>query len=75
MLGVVKLNSKTSNNSARLVVATLAINIARLVAAAFAVFVAATPFKLAVFAVLIAATSFKYSAYKAIKGCVANSAS
>ena len=70
-----ELNSKTSNNSIKLIIITLAISIARLVATTFAIPIIATPFKLTTFAVFIIATPFKYNAYKAIRGCIANSAS
>jgi hypothetical protein len=75
MLEIVKSNGKTSNNSARLVAVALAINIARLAAAAFAVPIIATPPKLAALIVLIIATPFKRNAYKAIRGRAASSAS
>jgi uncharacterized membrane protein YccF (DUF307 family) len=75
MLEIVKLNSKTSNNNIRLVIIMLVISIAKLVAAAFAVSILAIPFKLATFVVLIIATPFKRSAYKAARGCIANSIS
>jgi hypothetical protein len=68
MLEIAESNSKTSNNSASLVAATLIINIAKLVTAAFAILVAATLFKLITFAIPIIATPFKYNTYKAIRG-------
>jgi hypothetical protein len=74
MLKIVKLNSKTSNNSARLVVSALIINIAKLVAITLLILIIATPFKLAVFTVSIAAAPFKYKAYKAIRSCIASNA-
>jgi len=43
MLEIAKSNGKTSNNGIRLVVATLAIDIAKLAAAALAIPIAATP--------------------------------
>jgi hypothetical protein len=69
------LNGKTSNNSIRLVVAALAISIARLVAAALAVLVAAAPLKLATLAIPVIATPLKRNAYKAIGSRAASSAS
>jgi hypothetical protein len=69
MLEIVKSNSETSNNSVRLVVAMLAISIARLAAIALAILVVATPFK------LITITPFKRSAYKVAGSRTANSAS
>jgi hypothetical protein len=68
MLEIAKSNSETSNNSAKLAVAILAISIAKLVATAFAVLVIAIPLKLAI------TTPFRRSAYKAIRGCAASSA-
>jgi hypothetical protein len=62
MLEIAKLNSEISNNNIKLVIAILAINIARLVATTFAILVIAAPLK------LITTTPFKRSAYKAIKG-------
>jgi hypothetical protein len=61
MLEIVKLNGETSNNSAKLVAAMLVISIAKLAAIALAIPVAATP--------------LKHSAYKAIRGYAASSAS
>jgi hypothetical protein len=61
MLEIAKSNSETSNNSARLAVAMLAISIAKLVAITLAILVIATP--------------LKRSAYKAIRGCATSSAS
>ena len=69
MLEIAKLNSKTSNNSIRLVAAMLVISIAKLVAAALAIPVAAAPFK------LIITTPLKHSACKAIRSRIASSAS
>jgi hypothetical protein len=69
MLEIAKLNSKTSNNSIRLVAAILAISIAKLVATTLAIPVIVTLFKLAI------ATSLKRSAYKAIRGRAASGAS
>jgi hypothetical protein len=69
MLEIAKLNSETSNNSIRLIVAMLAISVIRLVAIAFVIPVIATPLKLTIIAPL------KHSAYKAIRGYTASSAS
>jgi hypothetical protein len=69
MLEIAKLNSKTSNNSIRLVVAILVISITRLVAAALIILIIAAPLK------LIIITPLKCSAYKAIRGCIASGAS
>jgi hypothetical protein len=69
MLEIAKSNSETSNNSIRLVTAMLIISIAKLVATAFAIPVIATPLK------LIIAAPLRRSAYKAIRGCAASSAS
>jgi hypothetical protein len=69
ILEIAKLNSKTSNNNIRLIAIILAINIAKLVIIALIILIIATPFKLAII------TPLKYSAYKAIKGYAANSAS
>jgi hypothetical protein len=63
------LNGKTSNNSARLVVAMLAISIAKLVAIAFTIPVIAAPLK------LITIAPLKCNAYKAIRSRAASSAS
>ena len=75
MLEIAELNSKTSNNSIKLVVAALIVSVTRLAAIALVVFIAATSFKLAAFAVPIIAASLKYNAYKAIKGRIASNAS
>jgi hypothetical protein len=75
MLEIAESNSETSNNSISLVVAALAISVAKLVAAALAILVIATPFKLATFIVLIIVAPFKRGAYKAIRGCAASGAS
>jgi hypothetical protein len=69
MLEIAKSNSETNNNSIRLAATMLAINIAKLAAAALAILVIATPLK------LITITPLKRSAYKAIRGCVASSTS
>jgi hypothetical protein len=53
----------------------LAINIARLVAATLAILIIATPLKLTTLAILIIAIPLKRSAYKAIRGRAASSAS
>ena len=75
MLEIAESNSETSNNSARLVVAMLAISVARLAATTFRVLIIATLFKLAAFSILVIATPLKRGACKAIRGCVASSAS
>jgi hypothetical protein len=69
MLEIAKSNSKTSNNSIKLAVAMLAINIAKLVATALAIPIAATPPK------LTTTTPLKRSAYKATGSRVASSTS
>jgi hypothetical protein len=69
MLEIAKSNSEISNNSIRLVIAILVISIAKLAAAALAIPVAATPFK------LIAIAPLKRSAYKVAGGCAASGAS
>jgi len=69
------LNSKTSNNSARLIAIILVISIAKLVATTFAIIIIAIPLKLITFIILIIATPFKCNAYKAIRGCIASSTS
>jgi hypothetical protein len=69
MLEIAESNSETSNNSARLAIAMLAISIAKLVAITLAILVIATPLKLATI------TPLKRSAYKAIRGCATSSAS
>ena len=75
MLEIAESNSKTSNNSIRLVAAALIVNIARLAAAALAIPVIATPLKLTTLIILIIATPFKRSAYKAIRGRAASGTS
>ena len=75
MLEIAESNSETSNNSARLVIAMLAISIARLAATAFAILIIAAPFKLAALIVLVIAAPFKHNACKAARGCAASSAS
>jgi type IV secretory pathway component VirB8 len=69
MLEIAKSNGETSNNSARLIAAMLAINIAKLVAIAFIIPVVATPLKLIIIAPL------KHSAYKVVRGRAASGAS
>ena len=69
MLEIAESNSKTSNNSIRLVAAALIVNIARLAAAALAIPVKATPLKHTII------THHKSSAYKAIRGRAASGAS
>jgi hypothetical protein len=75
MLEIAKSNSKTSNNSARLVAAILAINIARLAATALVILIIAAPFKLTTLVILVIAAPLKRNACKAIRGCVASGAS
>jgi len=75
MLEIAKSNGETSNNSIRLAAATLAISIARLIAAALAVPVAATPLKLIAFAILVIAIPFKRNACKAIRSRAASGTS
>ena len=75
MLEIAKSNSKTSNNSIKLVIATLIINIAKLAAAALAVLVIATPLKPTTLIIPIIAAPFKCSACKAIKGYTASGTS
>ena len=75
MLEIAKSNSETSNNNTSLAAATLAINIAKLAAAAFAIPIAATPLKLTAFIVPIIATPLRRSACKAIGGRAASNAS
>ena len=53
----------------------LAISVARLAATTFRVLIIATLFKLAAFSILVIATPLKRGACKAIRGCVASSAS
>jgi len=57
MLEIAKSNSKTSNNNARLAIAVLIVNIAKLVAIALIIPIVAAPFKLTVGA--FAFTSFR----------------
>jgi hypothetical protein len=75
MLEIAESNSEIDNNSARLAVATLIINIARLVATTLAVPIIATPFKLATLIILVIAAPLKRNAYKAIRGRAASGAS
>ena len=75
MLKIAESNNKTSNNSIRLIAATLAISVTRLVATTLAIPIIATPLKLTTLAIPIIATPFKCNAYKAIRGRAANSAS
>jgi len=67
-------NSKTSNNSIRLVIAVLIVSIAKLAAATLVILVAVAPFKLAAFIILVIVAPFKCDAYKAARGCAASSA-
>jgi hypothetical protein len=75
MLEIAELNGETSNNSAKLVVAALAISVTRLAAAALAILIAAAFLKLIAFAVLIIAAPLKRNACKVAGGRVASSAS
>jgi hypothetical protein len=75
MLEIVKSNSETSNNSARLAAAALVISIARLAATAFIIPIAAASPKLAALAVLVVTAPLKRSACKVAGGCAASSAS
>jgi hypothetical protein len=75
MLEIAKSNSEISNNSASLAIATLIINITKLVVAAFAILVTTTPFKLIILIILIIAAPLKHNAYKAIRSYIASSAS
>jgi hypothetical protein len=69
MLEIAESNGETSNNSARLAAATLAISVTRLVATALAIPVIATPFKLVALAIPIAAAPLVTSAsFRAWKG-------
>jgi hypothetical protein len=68
MLEIAKSNNKTNNNSIRLVAATLVVNIAKLVATTLTIPIAAAPLKLTI-------TTLRRSAYKAIRGRAASSAS
>jgi phosphoribosylcarboxyaminoimidazole (NCAIR) mutase len=69
MLEIAKSNSETSNNSIRLAVAMLAINIAKLVATDLTIPVIAIPFK------LTTTTPLKRSACKAARDCATSNAS
>jgi hypothetical protein len=75
MLEIAELNGETSNNSTSLIVATLAINIAKLAAATFVILIIATLLKLIAFAIPIIVAPLKRSTCKAIKGRAASSAS
>jgi hypothetical protein len=75
MLEIAELNGETSNNSASLIVVTLAISIAKLAATILAILVIATPLKLTTLAILIIAAPLKYNAYKAARGRAASDAS
>jgi hypothetical protein len=69
MLEIAELNGETSNNNIRLVVAILAINIAKLAATTLAILIAITPLK------LITITPFKRSAYKVTRSRAASNIS
>jgi hypothetical protein len=75
MLEIAESNGETSNNSARLAAAALAISVARLAATALVVLVAATPLKLATLTIPIIAAPLRRSACKATRSRVASSAS
>jgi hypothetical protein len=75
MLKIAESNNKTSNNSIRLVAATLAISVTRLVATTLAIPIIVTPLKLITLIIPIIAAPFKRNAYKAIRGYIANNTS
>jgi len=75
MLEIAESNGETSNNSARLAAATLAISVARLAVAAFIVLIITTPLKPATLIIPVIATPLKRSAYKVIRGRAASNAS
>ena len=75
MLEIAKSNGETSNNSVRLVIATLIVNIARLAATTLTIPVIAAFLRLIAFIVLIIAALLRRSAYKAIRGRAASSTS
>jgi hypothetical protein len=75
MLKIAESNNKTSNNSIRLIAATLAISVTRLVATTLAIPIIATPLKLTTLVIPIIAAPFKRNAYKAIRGCIASNTS
>ena len=68
MLEIAKSNSKTNNNSIKLIAAILAISVAKLAATTLIILIIATFLKLAT-------TTLKHSAYKAIRGRAASNAS
>ena len=74
MLEIAKSNSKTSNNSIRLIAAALIINIAKLAATTLIILIIAAPLKLIALAIPIIAALLKCNACKAIRGYVASSA-
>jgi hypothetical protein len=74
MLEIAKSNSKTSNNSARLIVAALAISVARLAATTLAVPIIAAPLKLTTLIVLVIVAPFKCGPFKAIRDYIASNA-
>ena len=65
MLEIAKSNGKTSNNGIRLVVATLAISIAKLATTALIIPIIATPPKFTALIVPIIIAPLKRNAYKA----------
>ena len=68
-----ELNSKTSNNSARLAIATLAINISKLVTTTLALGIAGLAAAALIVAIAAALSKLAYaSAYKGNKGSVAS---
>jgi hypothetical protein len=69
------LNGETSNNSARLAAAALAISIARLAATTLTVPIIATPLKLVALIILVIAAPLKRSACKAVRGYAASGTS
>jgi len=69
------LNGKTSNNSAKLAAATLAISVAKLAATTLIILIIAAPLKLIALAIPIIATLLRRNACKAIRGRVASSVS
>ena len=75
MLEIAESNSKIGNNSARLIIATLIINIAKLVAITLIILIIATSLKLITLIILIIATPLKRNTYKAIRSCAASNAS
>jgi hypothetical protein len=89
MLEIAKSNNKTSNNSTKPAIATLAISIAKLAATTpaipiiailprlttLAILIIAIPLRPTTLAIPVAAAPFKRNTCKAIRGCVASSVS